>query len=280
MPSSDPPTVSVLMTVYNGGHHVASAVESVLAQSFRDLELLVIDDGSDDGTTPLLEAFAARDPRVRILRNPGNRGRSFSAHRGVDEARGHLVARLDADDWAFPHRLESQVRFLRDRPDVDIVGSWAIEIDEDGVERALRRVPTESSAVRRLIWANPIINSSVMFRRQRVLDVGSYDATLPYLEDYDLWFRCADAGLVMANIPEPLIRYRVSMAQHRKRRSPKWQRAQIRVGWGGCMRLRLGPMAFLGVTAPLVKAMFPERYGMAVQKIFRKFDPRDRVGRR
>ena len=269
------PLVSVVMAVFNGEPHLSSAIESILHQTFTDFELLVIDDGSTDATPSVLGAYAMRDRRVRVLRNEANRGRSFSARRGVQESAGSLIARLDADDWAYPERLQQQVAYLQAHPDVAVLGSWAIDVNEQGVEQSTRRVPTQPTLVRRLIWTNPIINSSVMFRKDAIVDLGSYDASLEYLEDYQLWFRCAEAGLVLANLPEPLIRYRNSPAQHRKRKRTKWRLAQFRVGWGGCMRLGLGPIAYLGVAAPVIKSLFPHRYATIVNRCFRRFDPRN-----
>lgn len=271
------PRVTVLMTVYNGERFLPAAVRSVLEQTFPNLELLVVDDGSVDATARILAQFAEDDERVRILRNARNLGRSASAALGVEHASGEFLARLDADDVSEPRRIERQVAFLEEHHDIDVVGSWATEIDERDVAVGMRRVPTEPREIRELIWANPIIHSSSMVRHEALLRIGSYDRSLPNLEDYELWFRGAASGLRMANLPEPLIRYRVAPHQWRKRKSATWRRTQLRVGWTGCWRLRLGIAAYVGVAAPVIKSLFPERYGAVAQRWFRRFDPRQRT---
>src|SRR5437870_2340820 len=117
-------TVTVVMAVHNEERYVARAVDSVLSQTMRDFELLVVDDGSTDGTSAELARFS--DPRVSVIRNEAREGAGTARNVGLRRATGKYIAILDADDAAMPHRLESQVAFLERRPDVGVVGSPAV----------------------------------------------------------------------------------------------------------------------------------------------------------
>src|SRR5689334_8878938 len=119
------PPLTVLMSVYNGVRFLSQAIVSILGQSFGDFEFLIVDDGSDDGSWEILQRHAG-DARIRLIRQD-NRGLAASLNRGLAEARSPLVARMDADDVARPHRLQTQIDFLRERPEIVLVGS-AVEI--------------------------------------------------------------------------------------------------------------------------------------------------------
>ena len=124
------PRLSVILPVYNGSAFLAEAMESVLNQTFRDFELLVIDDASTDGSAAVAEQFG--DPRVRVIRQEANRRLPATLNHGLDLARGEWVARMDADDICHPQRFARQVAFLEAHPDHGVVGSWSEDIDEYG----------------------------------------------------------------------------------------------------------------------------------------------------
>ena len=200
------PQVTVLMPVYNGVAHLREAVDSILAQSFADFEFLIINDGSTDGSSELLRAYS--DPRIRLLDNPVNLGLVATRNRGLELARGALVARQDHDDWSRVDRLQMQVDFLRSRPEVLLVGSEAFAVDARGriAYRLLR--PLGAEGIRWYLgFDNPFIHSSVMFRRAPIQSVfGAYPQSL-HSEDYALWSRVA-AKSPTANLGEPLVFYR------------------------------------------------------------------------
>jgi glycosyltransferase involved in cell wall biosynthesis len=125
------PQVTVVLPVYNAEAHLAAAVESVLSQTFADFEVLAINDGSTDGSGAILTRYAAANPRLRVIDQP-NRGLIEVLNRGVREARGRWVARMDADDVCLPRRLERQVAHLAAHPDVALLGGWVATIDEAG----------------------------------------------------------------------------------------------------------------------------------------------------
>ena len=222
------PTVSVLMGVWNGASRVREAVESVLRQTLRDLELIVVDDGSTDATPAILASIA--DPRLRIEPRPHG-GLTAALNAALELARAPLVARLDADDVAMPERLERQRACLESRPDVGLLGTWARETDASGRELATIRPPATDAAIREaLIRRNPFVHSSVMMRRAVVEQMGGYDPAFPVAQDYDLWMRMSRVTR-MANLPEALVVRRLTPGRVTATRDTERLRAEARVRW-------------------------------------------------
>lgn len=208
---ADLPPVTVLMPAYNAERYVAEAVRSILAQTWRDFELLVIDDGSTDGTLKALQALD--DPRLRIERNPGNLGLIATLNRGLELARGRYVARMDADDVARPQRLALQIAYLEAHPDIAVLGAAVDLIDSEGRRFSGLRFPTSSTEIHRLLLVDCcLVHPTVVFRRDIVLAAGGYDPKARHAEDYELWLRLADQHR-LANLPEALLGYRIHPAQ-------------------------------------------------------------------
>jgi glycosyltransferase involved in cell wall biosynthesis len=198
------PLISVLLPVYNGGPLLDEAIHSILAQTFTDFELLVIDDGSTDDSYNRAAAF--KDPRIRILRNEVNIGLTRSLNRGLAEARGEYVARQDADDISLQNRFAAQVQYLRAHLEVVLVGTSAVRINPKGTMVGTNDMPVTHEAIR---WAsvvdNPFLHTSVMFRRAVVQqECGGYDEQYVVCQDYALWNRLA-ARHPVANLPERLV---------------------------------------------------------------------------
>jgi cellulose synthase/poly-beta-1,6-N-acetylglucosamine synthase-like glycosyltransferase len=202
------PRVTVLLPVYDAARHLDEAIESILAQTWRDLELLAVDDGSRDDSVERLEAHARRDSRVRIVRR-SHEGVTATLNAGLALARGDLVARMDADDVALPRRLEFQVAMLDREPEIVCVGCAYEVIDEKGRRISVVRPPCSPAEVEAaaLEGRSPIIHSGALFRRDRVLSIGGYDASVPVAQDYDLWLRLMD-GSKLANLPDVALRVR------------------------------------------------------------------------
>jgi glycosyltransferase involved in cell wall biosynthesis len=270
---SSRPDITVLMSVYNGRPYLNEAVESIVEQTHEDFEFLIIDDASTDGSRSILEEWAGRDGRIRLILHDENRGLGYALAEGIKEARAPWIARMDDDDIAFPDRLERQVQYLEEHPNIDILSSWAIEIDAQGEPIRLRQVPTSHEDIIRLIWTIPVIHPAVLFRRESIQRVGSYSSALRRRQDYDLWFRCAAAGLRFANIPEPLIYYRFTDDYYSKN-DLRTALDQVQIGWKGCRMVGASPVAYVGVMAPLVRALLPKRLSKFIQLLLHKFDPR------
>ena len=206
------PAISVAMSVYNGERFLAPAIESVLAQTFIDFELLIVDDGSSDGSRGIIAEYAQRDARVSpIIRE--NRGLIASLNQLLAESRAPIVARMDADDVCQPQRFARQIAFLAGRPDYGVVGSWCDDIDERdapwaGSNNLPRHPENHADFLTAIDKGWPLLcHPAVMFRRDLVLSVGGYHAAFKHCEDLDLWLRLASVTK-LASIPEALIRYR------------------------------------------------------------------------
>jgi glycosyltransferase involved in cell wall biosynthesis len=207
---SDVPIVSVVMTVYNTQRYVGEALESVLAQTFADFELVIIDDGSTDRSPLILKDFALRDRRIRLV-SRRNTGIVRAANEGIEMARGRYLARMDSDDVCLPHRFETQVRYLDDNPECVVVGSRVIVVDPYGspVLESGQKLTHEEIDAELLSsgggWA--IVQPSAMMRTDAVRKVGGYRGRHNVSEDQDLFLRLAEVGRV-ANTAEPLLLYR------------------------------------------------------------------------
>ena len=200
-------TVSIVLPIHNGAPYLRQAVDSVLAQSFSDFELIAIDDGSRDDSADIVGAYS--DPRITFLRQE-NKGLAATLNRGIALARGRYVARQDQDDVSLPERLAKQVEFLDTHPDTAMVGTWAEIFDASGRDMRFHRHPHDPATLRfELLFDNPFVHSSVMMRMSTLDEVGGYttDRTRQPPEDYELWSRIARRHPV-SNIPEVLHRYR------------------------------------------------------------------------
>jgi glycosyltransferase involved in cell wall biosynthesis len=203
------PAVSVLMAVYNGERHLAPAIDSILAQTFTDFELIVVDDGSIDGSRTIVEQYG--DARIRLLALDRNQGLSHALNAGLRAADSPLVARQDADDLSEPHRLATQVEALRQRPELAILGSQAVAMHEDGTTAGVVWRPVAPAGI---LWYslfdNPFAHTSMMFRTAVVRDaLGGFNARYdPFSQDYALWCDVIERH-AFANLPDRLVRYRV-----------------------------------------------------------------------
>jgi len=268
------PVVSVVMAVFDGAPWVGAAVESLLAQTLADLEVIVIDDGSTDATPEVLASL--HDPRLRVERRP-RVGLTRSLTRALELARAPLVARLDADDLALPERLARQHVFLDAHPQVGLLGTGAREIDLVGREVGVVRPPAEDAAIRRaLIRANPFVHSSVMMRRSALDRAGGYDQSLPVAQDYDLWMRLARVTR-LANLPEPLVVRRLGPGRVSAVRDDDRLRAEARVRWRA-VRSRAYPWwCALFALRPLVVLTLPRAWRQALRRVTRRAGASRRV---
>lgn len=206
------PLVSVVMAVYNGEQYLIDAVESIQRQTVRDIEVILIDDGSTDGSGAILEQRGAQDPRLRIVRRP-HRGLTPSLNEGCRLARGEYIARMDADDVAFPDRLERQLAFLRQHARVAALGGGYVRLSAAGRPVCQRSMPVaHAEIVATLAHASALLHPSVTMRASAVAAVGGYRPAFLHAEDYDLWLRLAER-YELANLPEPVLYYRCHAGQ-------------------------------------------------------------------
>jgi glycosyltransferase involved in cell wall biosynthesis len=191
------PRVSVLVGAFNNADTLRQAIDAMLDQTVRELEVIVIDDGSTDASADVARAAAQRDDRVRLLSMATNVGISRSLNEGLSAARAPVVAVQDADDWSEPQRLERQLRALDADPAVAVVGSRMREVDEHGAELRPRTSFAAGDVGAVLMRFNPIPNASAAFRRDLALAAGGYDTRYRYAMEYDLWLRLAERHRVI-----------------------------------------------------------------------------------
>jgi len=211
--TGDPP-LSVVMPVHNCVAYVEESVRSILAQSFREYELVIGDDGSNDGTSEILGKLASEDSRIRVLRRERNSGLAASAAWVISHSRAPLIAMAHADDISHPDRLKRQIKLFEAAPDASLVGTLMIGIDDRG---SPLHPPNLWRLVRPSVFA-PFPHSSAMFRRSNYAEVGGYRPQADYWEDHDLYWRLCETGRILV-IPEVLASYRYSSVSLRARGS-------------------------------------------------------------
>jgi glycosyltransferase involved in cell wall biosynthesis len=249
------PAVTVVMTVHNGLPYVQEAVDSVLEQDFGDFELVVVDDGSTDGTAEILAGRG--DARLRLVRQP-HQGRVAALNHALRLARGRYIANLDADDVALPGRLALPVRFLEEHSDVAVVGAAVQPYVGPAAGRRPRRLPRSDQAIRwSFLFLNPIFHSSATYQASAVAAVGGY-LTAPGA-DADLWLRLGRRHR-LANLGVPLAAKRLHPGQHfaatnRGRRLA----AHATWRWRAAHELRfpplLRPLAYAAATAGAARSL-------------------------
>ena len=204
----DLPLLSVVMAVHNGGSGLSHTIAGLRAQTYRDFELIIVDDGSSDRTWEALSTLEF--PRLRVHRNAANKGQTASLKLALELAQGHYIARHDAEDISHPERFERQVAFLEAHPDVALVGSQVDWVDrEGGLVRKFEYPTTHQDIVERLRAKNSFGHGAVTARREVLDELGGYRPAFRLAQDYDLWLRIGEQH-ELANLPETLYRMRFS----------------------------------------------------------------------
>lgn len=267
------PRVTVLLGFCNSELHLPRALESLWYQSFSDFEVVLIDDGSTDKSYEVASKYAAIDDRFRLYVNDLNQGLTATLNRAISLAKGSLLARMDADDICEPDRLEIQTNYLAKRPVVDIVGSWAWDIDDKGNKEALRKVPTEHKAIlSALPWYNPFIHPTVVMRADLVWRLGGYDSRFRTSQDWDLWFRAASKGAHFANIGEPLLHYRTGSG-YLARKSFAYRLNEFTIRRKGTKLCHAPLIARYSAIISLVLAVLPQ----SLFRQLKRLDPRNQA---
>ncbi len=211
--STRAPTVSVLMPCFNAAHTLDETMQSLLEQTYPDFEIIVVDDGSSDETRARLEHWAQKDARIRIASLP-HAGIIAALNHGLDLCMAPLIARMDADDVAHPHRLLRQVELLENRSEIAAVGSLVEGFPADTIREGyniyiswLNRLVDPEAIAREIFIESPLAHPSVMMRKSWLDKVGGYEER-GWAEDYDLWLRMHTAGAKFAKVPEILLYWR------------------------------------------------------------------------
>ena len=196
------------MPAYNAAAYLDEAIRSILSQTFRDFEFIIVNDGSTDSTPSILKRYAELDSRIQV-HHQENQGMISALNRGCRLARGEFIARMDADDISFPDRLEKQLAYIEEHPSIGILGTWINNIDKNGLLRGTWRPPTDSKMLKwTLFFGVCVAHPSVLMRRELIKQLNFYRPEAAHVEDVDLWFR-ASSLTEFGNVSEVLLKYRV-----------------------------------------------------------------------
>lgn len=262
--------ISVLMSVYGKDRpeFLERALASITQEQTRPPdEVVLVEDG------PLGAALGAvvadwQERLGTVLQRvvfSKNRGLGAALNAGLSACRFPLVARMDSDDVALPRRLARQEALLEARPEVAICGAQAADIDADGRVSQSRRVPVEDAAIKQIIWSCPVIHPSVVFRRDEILALGSYDGVAAQRqEDFELWVRAALAGLVFHNLDETLLHYRV-LDSHFSKNSPVVGFNRLRIAFRAVNAFDRRAYAYMAIVYPFVRSLLPTSLASRLQ---------------
>lgn len=182
------PSLSVLFCVYNGERYLNEAVLSILAQTFSDFEMVIVDDGSTDATPKILDCFG--DSRIVRLHNETNRGLVASLNIAIAHSRGKYLVRMDADDLSLPDRFKHQWDYMELHPEVGVLGCWMEQLHEESGYREILKAPAEHHLIRwKMLFETVVFHATVMMRRDLVVREGGYDERFLHIEDTELWSR-------------------------------------------------------------------------------------------
>ncbi|MBN2531986.1 MAG: glycosyltransferase [Spirochaetales bacterium] len=264
--------VSVIMSVYNSARYMKYAIESILNQSYKDIEFLIMDDDSLDGSVSILKQYEKKDSRIRVMENKINYGLTVSLNTLIRNTKGELIARMDADDISKEKRLEKQIQLFKTDENLDIAGTFAEDIDKDFNVIRHRKVPVEDSDIKRMLpLMNPLNHPSVMFRKSIISRIGYYNERFRTTQDYDLWFRAAAAGLKFHNLPEYLLQYRVD-DNYMKKKAWKYRWTEYRIRISGYKKIKLPIYKWVYGFIPIILGVIPEN----LFTLLKKLDPRNK----
>lgn len=207
--NNPPPLISVVMAAYNTDKYIEEAIKSILNQTFKEFEFIIIDDASTDNTWKIISKFAKKDKRIRAFQNKNNLKVSYSLNRGIKEAKGKYIARIDADDWSYPYRLKLQFDFMEMNPEIGISGG-IMEICNENLKPIVQRKYslTDKELRKSIFYFSPFSHPLIIIRKSILIKTSLYDKQYFPAEDYELYFKI---GLLskFANLDEILLRYRV-----------------------------------------------------------------------
>lgn len=208
MKDTDKMKITVLMTVYNGEKYLARSIESVLGQTYSCFEFLIVDDASTDRTPEMIRQY--KDPRIRVIRNTSNQGQTASLNIGLREAQGLYVARIDADDAAFPQWLQSQSDFLKKNGEADVISAGLVTFDEKGLGRVYSSPSHREDILLKAIIKSPINHGGALMKKDSILKIGGYNNAYKIAADYGMWINLLRQNAWIDSNPD------VVMAIHRR----------------------------------------------------------------
>lgn len=201
--------ISVLMPVYNSQKYLGLAIDSILNQTFKDFQFIIVDDGSTDKTWQIIKTYSQKDNRIVALRNPINLNTSSALNKGLAKVKGKYVVRMDADDWSYPDRLESQYKYMESHPKVGVSGG-AVEVCNEKLQRINKRnYPLTDVDVRKIIFHySPFAHPATIWRTNIIKKVNGYNENIPYSQDAEVYFKVGQFSK-FGNIKKTVIKLRM-----------------------------------------------------------------------
>lgn len=262
--------ISVIMAVYNAEKYLNECIESILNQTYKDFEFIIIDDCSTDRSFSIIQEYAKKNKKIKVINNKENLGLTKNLNKALLLSKGKYIARMDADDISESTRFERQIKFLEENQDIDIVGSFCTDIDEEGNKIGERKNPiTHEDILKVLPKVNPVAHPTVMMRKKSLNKIDNYKEKFKKCQDYDLWFRAAANGLKMHNIPEYLFKYRINDS-YTSRKSFEYRKIDFKIRFEGYRRLKLPLKKYIYLAIPIILGIIPNR----LYKELKKLDPR------
>ena len=203
------PLISVVMSVYNSEDYLKESIDSILKQTYKNFEFIIINDGSTDSSADLIKRY--QDKRIVFINRGKNRGLSYSLNEGIKKSKGRYIARMDADDISMLDRLNKQLEYLRENPSIDILGGQEINIDKKGKKQSATSLkPLEYNQIKAVSkYSCPLNHPTYMAKKEVYSQLNGYREIFTYGQDYDFILRAIDRGFVIKNMPDILLYYRI-----------------------------------------------------------------------
>ena len=268
---------SVLMSVYENENstYLYQCLMSLLNQTLKANEVILVEDGViPQSLRNVIEKF--RDKlNIKSIYLKKNYGLAVALNVGLKHCHYDFIARMDSDDICLPNRFEQQVKSFEEEKDLDILGTFAQEIDKNSLKGNVRRMPIDHKEIYSCLYLTPFIHSSVMFRKSSISNLGGYNESLRRRQDYDLWFRAGKAGLKFKNIPGVLLLYRFDQFTHLRQSYSSLFR-QGMTGFRGVWLLKQPLWKGLIAFIPFLRGLLPISLQHKAYYYLKKFDPRER----
>lgn len=263
--------ITIIMSVKNDEKTLNRALESIFNQTYTNFKIIIIDDNSQDETSDILKKYSSKYSNLNIITNKRSLGLGKNLNTMLNIADTPYIARMDGDDICESSRLETQLQFLENNLDIDIVGTCAYIIDQDDNITGEMNRPEYHLDIRRAIWRNPVIHPSIMMRREQILSIGGYPE-YKRRQDYALWFKAIKNDLRFHNLQSRLIRYRVTRS-HYKKMTFRETLKQIYIGWRGYASIGgINPIHYMIMMWPLIRHFLPTHIQIKLQYILKQYD--------
>ncbi len=270
------PLVSVIISAYNCEKYIEESINSILNQTYKNIEILLVDDNSTDNTVKKIKKVIQGKKNVKFIQNTKNLGLTKNLNKLIEISNGEYIARMDADDVSDLTRIEKQVQYLINNPKITIIGSFGKYINERNELEEYKKMPISNDEIVKIMpKVNPIIHPSVMYRKNEIVRIGMYDERFKKVQDYDLWFRAMSNNLKFYNIPEALILLRRDR-NYNKRKSKKYRVIDLKVRINGYKINKLNFKKYIYLIIPIALIILPSKF---VDKYFyklKKLDPREK----